>query len=148
MTRLPIFIFLFHFIANSLPSTVEAETELILECYQCGVEENDSFCPKNTAKWVKKQCRTTAKLSNDEALSCTKTVFEDVREEEIRTRRSCSVVKLSLLGNCSKVDVSYDQKTVKGETCYCHDKELCNSSTNITLSIFLFIKAMLLAIFV
>merc|ERR1719464_1274137 len=77
----------------------------------------------------KKSCQTTAKLSNDELLACTKTTFEDWREEVIRERRGCAVVKVSEIGNCTKTEVNYDEQIVASETCYC-DYALCNGAIN------------------
>ena len=53
---------------------------LPLKCYICGINNEDDYCPSRTSRWTKQKCESTATLSNDEALACTKTAFEDWRE--------------------------------------------------------------------
>ena len=61
-------------------SSQDTETVLILDCYKCGMRDGDDYCLSRKSRWTEKSCQTTAKLSNDEALACTKTTFEDWRE--------------------------------------------------------------------
>ena len=61
-------------------SSKDTESILILDCYKCGMRDGDDYCASRKSRWTEKSCQTTAKLSNDEALACTKTSFEDLRE--------------------------------------------------------------------
>jgi hypothetical protein len=66
--------------------------------------------------------------------------------DEVRERRGCGVVKKSDIGNCTTVQVTYEERVVTGQKCYCNDGDLCNdasswhSKTSSILDIVLFIS--------
>ena len=68
--------------------------------------------------------------------------------DEIRERRGCAVVKVSNIGNCTTEKVTYEEKVVTGQICYCNDEDLCNDArswkidTSFKLNIVLFISLM------
>ena len=63
--------------------SVHAESSVVLKCYKCGFQETDEYCPSSKSLWKKEDCRSIAKLGNDEALACFQTTFEDRTESKL-----------------------------------------------------------------
>ena len=97
MAKLTWYYLFLMFLVNEEFKTVSSqntETVLILDCYKCGMRNGDDYCASRKSRWTEKSCQTTAKLSNDEALACTKITFEDWREG-----KGPSIYQISLLND-------------------------------------------------
>ena len=51
-----------------------------LECYKCGYDKDDDYCPTYKIRWKEKSCISTAKLNTGEFMACVKTSFKDRNE--------------------------------------------------------------------
>ena len=105
-----------------------------LKCYECGLRDNDDYCPDSKLRWDQDICESAARLSSGEVLACFKTSFEDQREALERGRRGCAVINEKLAGNCTGEAVTYDGSQMNGITCYCNDESLCNSAKKLSNS--------------
>ena len=52
-----------------------SQSILFLDCYKCGIDSEDDYCPSRSSRWTEQRCQTTAKLTDDETLACSKTVW-------------------------------------------------------------------------
>ena len=104
MTQLKYFYTLL--LINGGIALVTAQSSILpLNCYICGINNDDDYCPSRTSRWTKKNCQSVATLSNDEALASTKTAFEDWREGNVsKSQLHCAEEESNVKGRYERIN--------------------------------------------